>query len=107
MLYRVEFDHYDPVVGKLQRDFVDVPGETGDEAAHRGRIAAASKRPGVPIRVVAVAPAEVQPEPEPEAPAEPVVEPDAERAALLAEAEARGVHVDKRWGVARLREALA
>lgn len=105
MLYRVDFDHFSPGAGRLERDFVDVEAETGDEAADRGRVAAAAKRPGVPLRVIGIAPADVQPEPE--APAPEPMDPDAERVALLAEAEARGVHVDKRWGVARLREALA
>jgi hypothetical protein len=45
-------------------------------------------------------------EPEPAA-AAPVVETAADdREALLARAEALGVDVDKRWGVARLRAAL-
>ncbi len=49
---------------------------------------------------------EPPPAPEPVAEAEPVEAPQDEREALLAEAEARGVDVDRRWGVARLRAAL-
>lgn len=41
-------------------------------------------------------------------PAEPEVEPteDATKAELWALAEERGVEIDRRWGIARLREAL-
>lgn len=36
-----------------------------------------------------------------------LIDAKAEKDALLAEAEARGITVDKRWGIARLKEALA
>jgi hypothetical protein len=45
-------------------------------------------------------------DPEPAMPPVPVDAPADEREALLARAEALGVDVDRRWGLARLRAAL-
>ena len=49
---------------------------------------------------------EPQKAPEPVAEPPPAEAPQDERETLLAAAEARGVDVDRRWGVARLRAAL-
>lgn len=116
MFHRVDFDVWDPALRQSVRDSVIVDAATGDEAASEGRVKAEGKYPGMGMKVIGVHPCDA-----PEAPpaalegdeAEPVDPMDADgdgevsKAELLAEAARRGVAVDRRWGVARLREALA
>lgn len=102
MWHRIEFDLWDAVAHTSRREHVDVDAEGGDDAVSRGSLKAAAQFPGMGMKIVAVYPiAPPEGEAQPEAPRED------ERALLLAEAERRGIPVDRRWGVARLREALA
>ncbi len=105
MRYTVAFDRWDPFMGSSKRETVTVEADTGDEAVHRGKIAAFEVGSGG-IKIVGVYPAEDQAPPAAVAEGDdPPDDPD-EKDGLIAEAEARGVKIDKRWGVARLRAAL-
>ena len=113
MLHRVEFDVWDPAMQKVRRDSVEVDADGGDDAASQGRVKALGMFAGQGLKIVGVYPVDAPPSPVAVvegAEAEPM---DADgdgavtKAELLAEAERRGMEVDKRWGAARLREALA
>lgn len=110
MLYRVEAAAHDPMTGQMVPHAVDVEAGSGDEAASRGRLAHAQALQR-PFKIIAVYPSPEQPVPAaPDDSADPAdTDGDGEvtKTELIAEAERRGIAVDKRWGVARLREALA
>jgi hypothetical protein len=108
MYHRVEFDVWDPALQRVRRDFVVVDADGGDDAASQGRVKVLALFPGMGVKIIGIHPCDppadaVEPEPEMDADGDGVVS----KAELLAEAERRGIDVDKRWGVARLREALA
>lgn len=105
MYHSVEFDVWDPALQRTRRDSVVVDADSGDDAASQARVKVLGLFPGMGVKIIGIHPCE------PPADAEPDMDADGDgvvsKAELLAEAERRGIDVDKRWGVARLREALA
>ena len=115
MLHSVDFDVWDPAAHRSHRASVVVDAVSGDDAVSQAQVKALGEYPGQGIKIVACYPVADQPPPAAavegaEADPDPM---DADgdgkvsKAELIAEAERRGVTVDRRWGVDRLREALA
>lgn len=123
MLYAVYYEAFDPGTRVRRTGAVVVEAEGGDDAVSKGSVDVAALTNGAGFRIVGVMPAADVPglagpagviegddAPEEDAPPVAVSEPEdavaAEKAELIAEAKMRGIAVDGRWGVARLREAL-
>ena len=103
MLHDVTVEWFDRAAGAIARAVTQVDADGGDDAASKGAIAAQLLVMDEPFKIVGVT----------AAPAPPIVEAPAPepsdavtRADLLAEAERRGIDVDKRWGAERLMRAL-
>lgn len=118
MLHRVSWTAWDAIEQRTALKSVLVDAETGDEAASMGRVAAARATQGRRFQIVSVVPASPEEVAEYEAAQAPVAAVEGDdldadgdgevtREELLAAAEARGIAVDRRWGVKRLREVLA
>lgn len=126
MLHRVEFDVWK--AGVSTRYATDVDADGGDDAASKGLIEAHRVAGGGGYKVLAIYPvapdtplregvsavsdvlpmADVGVEPDgiPEKPEHAAPEED-ERSELRGTLDGLGIHYDKRWGVERLKEALA
>lgn len=116
MWHRVDYVAWNPFTKSGEADFVAVDADGGDDAAAKGALAIAARLNGQRnVKIISVAPCDAPAaDPEPAAPAaDPGDGDDADdageptRAELLAEAERRGIAVDRRWGVERLLAALS